>query len=155
MQTRRCFQVSSPIPLCRMRPYPRVRGLRSDYSSLKDALEGETYCPKKGTFIVFVVSSKGESILVTPHIQQTWDIHWQTVDKEFEGDLKGKKNQAFLSSKMLFLWEGNHCTLAWMELISKKYKENKAWHFRVVSTVIDPSKLNEVTLLAGLLQMNK
>ena len=84
-------------------------------------------------------------------MQQTWDTHWQMFDKELKGELKGKKKLSFLSNKMLYVWEGNHCTLAWMELIFEKYKENKAWHFRVVSTVIDPSKLSEVTLLAGLL----
>lgn len=144
-----------PLPLCRMWPYPKVRGLRNDYSALKDALEGETYCPEKGTFIVSTVSSSGEDIAVTPATRQAWDPHWQSVDKEFERELRGKKNLSFLSNKMFYVWEGNHRTLAWMELINEKYRENKSWHFRVVSTVIDPSKLSEVSLLAGLLRMNK
>ena len=101
------------------------------------------------------MSSSREVIAVTLAMIQAWDPHWKCVDKEFEGELKGKKNLSFLSKKMFDVWEGNHRTLAWMELINESYREDKPWHFRVVNTVIDPSKLSVVSLLAGLLQMNK
>ncbi|MCO5612074.1 hypothetical protein L7F22_066336 [Adiantum nelumboides] len=121
-----------------------LQSLFVDCGALKDALEGETYCPEKGTFIVSIVSSTEESIPVTTAMQQAWDPHWQTIDKEFEGEFKGKKSLSFVSNKMFYVWEKNHHTIAWMELIAEKYRKNKAWHFRVVNTVIDPSKRNEV-----------
>ncbi|MCO5593624.1 hypothetical protein L7F22_047639 [Adiantum nelumboides] len=143
-----------PIPLCSMFPYPRVRGLRSDISLLKIALEGETYCPKKGIFIVSIVSPLGIAIPVTSDMRASWDAHWQAIDREFENELRTKKGLSFLSNKMLYVWEGNHCTVAWMELITEKYKDAKEWHLRVFSTVVDPTRLNEVSLLAGFLRMN-
>lgn len=115
-----------PIPLCRMFPYPRVRGLRKDTSLLKIALEGETYTPEKGTFIVSIVSPSGEAKPVTNEIRATWDFQWKAIDKEFEHELKLKKELSFMSNKMFYVWEGNHRTVAWMELISEKYKDNKA-----------------------------
>lgn len=144
-----------PIPLCRMFPYPRVRGLRSDISLLKIALEGETYCPEKGTFIVSIVSPVGVEIPVTNEVRASWDVHWQAVDREFENELKTKKGLSFLSNKMFYVWEGNHRTVAWMELISEKFKDKKEWHLRVFSTVVDPTRLSEVALLAGFLRMNE
>lgn len=144
-----------PIPLCRMFPYPRVRGLRSDTSLLKIALEGETYCPEKGIFIVSVVSPSGVTIPVTSEMRASWDAHWQTTDREFESELRSKKSLSFLSNKMFYVWEGNHRTVAWMELITEKYKDNKEWHLRVFSTVVDPTRLSEVSLLAGFLRMNE
>ncbi|KAI5075156.1 hypothetical protein GOP47_0009232, partial [Adiantum capillus-veneris] len=46
-----CFDCPS-IPLCRLIPYARVRGLRDDLSGLKAAFAKEGYMPEKGAFIV-------------------------------------------------------------------------------------------------------
>ena len=58
------------------------------------------------------------------------------VDQEFESEIKGKKSLSFLSNKMFYAWEGNHRTVAWMELISEKYSQAKSWHIRVVQSLI-------------------
>ena len=76
-----------PIPLCRMHSYPKVRGMRTNISLLKDALEGAEYCPEKGTFIVSVVNEVGIEIPITDEIRASWDQQWVAVDQEFESEL--------------------------------------------------------------------
>lgn len=140
------------IPLCRLVPYAKVRGLRKNLGSLKAAFTSERYVPEKGTFIVSLIKNDGEELKVNEDITSTWDPLWKEVDNEFEKDLANRKDLKSLSKKMFFVWEGNHRTKAWMEVISTMY--DKANHVRVMCTIIDPRKVPEIALLACLQRMN-
>ncbi|MCO5569562.1 hypothetical protein L7F22_023277 [Adiantum nelumboides] len=131
-----------PIPLCRMFPYPRVQGLRSDISLLKIALEGETYCPEKGIFIVFVVSPLGIAIPVTSDMRASWDAQWQAIDREFENELRTKKGLSFLSNKML--WLSREVLL---DMIEKNALRSLEQEIRIAATIEHPINLpNEPSL---------
>lgn len=59
-----CFECP-PIPLCRLFPYARVRGLRNDLSGLKSAFAKEGYMQEKGSFIVSLWTCQKEEKMVT------------------------------------------------------------------------------------------
>ncbi|KAI5077115.1 hypothetical protein GOP47_0006939 [Adiantum capillus-veneris] len=77
-----CFDCPS-IPLCRLIPYARVRGLRDDLSGLKAAFAKEGYIPEKGAFIVSVWTCKKENSIVTDDIKKKWDPLWREINEEF------------------------------------------------------------------------
>ena len=84
-----------------------------------------------------------------------WDVYWKAIDEEFENELTLKKGLLFISFFFFFVWEGNHYTIAWMELISDKHKDNKAWHLLIYSAIIDPTKNSELALLGRFLCLNE
>ncbi|KAI5073442.1 hypothetical protein GOP47_0011455 [Adiantum capillus-veneris] len=135
-------------------PYAKVRGLRKDVTSLKTAFSSDDYMPEKGTFIVSTHLCNGEETYVTDDVRSMWDPMWLKVDIEFEKEVSSKKELKFMSKKMFYAWEGNDHTKAWMEVITKLFKEDKKRHVRVMCTLIDPRKVPETTLLACLQQMN-
>ncbi|KAI5077135.1 hypothetical protein GOP47_0006959 [Adiantum capillus-veneris] len=59
-----CFECPL-VPLCRLIPYARVRGLRSDVSGLKAAFAREGYIKEKGAFIVSLQTCQKEQTLLT------------------------------------------------------------------------------------------
>ncbi|MCO5550972.1 hypothetical protein L7F22_004467 [Adiantum nelumboides] len=83
-----CFECP-PIPLCRLYPYARVRGLRDDLSGLKLAFAKEGYMQEKGSFIVsFWTCQKKEKIMMTDEVTKEWDPIWVEVNEEFENELQ-------------------------------------------------------------------
>ncbi|MCO5591322.1 hypothetical protein L7F22_045304 [Adiantum nelumboides] len=131
-----------------------VRGIRADMSSLKSAIQYEGYLPEKGSFVVFFYNYKREETLLKPIIQSSWSPLWHEVDIEFEKEVSTKPEFKFLSGKMFYVWEGNHHLIAWMELISQMYKQNRTPHNRVFCSVIDPRQTFAISLLTGLQRVN-
>ncbi|MCO5552123.1 hypothetical protein L7F22_005633 [Adiantum nelumboides] len=107
----------SRIPLCRLIPYARVQGLRQDVGCLKIAFQYKNYVPEKGAFIVSILKENGEENQVSDEVRASWYPLWQEVDSQFEKDLSGNSNWEFMKHKMFFVWEGNHRTTAWMQVI--------------------------------------
>ncbi|MCO5582449.1 hypothetical protein L7F22_036345 [Adiantum nelumboides] len=135
-------------------PHAKVRGLRKDVTSLKSLFATENYMPEKGTFVHSTFLCNGEETLITDIIKASWDPMWLEVDMEFEKEASSKREFKFMSKKMFSVWEGNHRTEAWMEVISELFEEDKSRHVRVICTVIDPRKILEIALLASLQHMN-
>lgn len=177
-----CF-ICPPVPLCRLIPYARVRGLRDDLSGLKAAFAKEGYMQEKGAFIISLWTFKREQTLVTgelghllvllkfdvlyyqelndipcfvfeDEIKEHWDPLWREINEEFELELKCQPKFGELSNHMFYVWEGNHRTLAWTEAIREKFSTSKEKHCRVLCTIIDPTKVPEIALLSSLQRMN-
>ncbi|MCO5573887.1 hypothetical protein L7F22_027662 [Adiantum nelumboides] len=148
-----CFECPQ-IPLCRFLPYAKVRGLRDDLSGLKVGFGKEGYVPEKGVFIVSLCTFLGECTLVSDAILESWDPFWVEINKEFEEELKEDPALSILSNHMFYVWEGNHRTVAWLEAIQERFFERKEKHVRVLSTIIDPRKVNEISLLSCFQRMN-
>lgn len=142
------------IPLCKLLPHAKVRGLQKDASSLKIAFSSENYLPEKENFVVSTCLCNGEETLVTDSIRASWDSMWLDIDLEFEKEVSFKTELKFMSKKMFFVWEGNHRTKAWMEVITELFKEDKSRYVKVMCTLIDPRKVPEIALLASLKRMN-
>ncbi|KAI5059181.1 hypothetical protein GOP47_0025500 [Adiantum capillus-veneris] len=140
-----CFECT-PIPLCRLIPYARVRGLRDDLDGIKTAFAREGYMQEKGAFIVSLWTFKRDQTIATDDIKEKWDPLWIEINEEYELELKSKPRFADLSDRMFYVWEGNHRTLAWTEDIKEKFSTSKERHCRVLCTIIDPTKVPEIAL---------
>ncbi|MCO5559274.1 hypothetical protein L7F22_012870 [Adiantum nelumboides] len=81
-----CFDCP-PIPLCKLIPYARVRGLRDDVSGLKAAFGKEGYMQEKGAFIVYLWNCRKEKISISDDIKNKWDAIWKDINDEFEQEL--------------------------------------------------------------------
>ncbi len=131
-----------------------MRGLREDVGGLKIAFQYENYVPEKGAFIVSMCKADGKENQVTNEVRDLWSPLWQEVDSEFEDDLSGNPKWQFMTNKMFFVWEGNHRTTAWMQVINDCYKDTKSRHIRVLCSLIDPTRVSEIALLASLQRGN-
>lgn len=143
-----------PIPLCRLIPYAKVRGLRDDVSDLKIAFVREGYVPEKGAFIVSIWTRDKAVSIVDEAFKREWDPLWHEINEEFEAELMQKEHLQGLAGHMFYVWEGNHRTVAWLSSIKECFKETKVKHCRVLCTIIDPSKVSEIALLTSLQRMN-
>ncbi|MCO5595322.1 hypothetical protein L7F22_049363 [Adiantum nelumboides] len=81
-----CFDCP-PIPLCRLIPYARVRGLRDDVSGLKETFGKEGYMQEKGAFIVSLWNCQKQKILISDEIINKWDAIWKDINDVFEQEL--------------------------------------------------------------------
>lgn len=124
------------IPLCRLLPYAKVRGLRDDLSGLKTGFGKEGYVPEKGVFIVSLCTYLGETKLVDDAILGGWDPLWVEINKEFEQELSLDPFLQKMSNHMFYVWEGNHQTVAWMQAIQERFLHRKEKHVCVLSTII-------------------
>ncbi|MCO5584226.1 hypothetical protein L7F22_038150 [Adiantum nelumboides] len=109
-----------PIPLCRLIPYARVKGLRDDVSGLKAAFGKEGYIQEKGAFIVFLWNCQKEKILILDKIINKWDAIWKDINDEFEQELSKPMQLKDMSNHMFYVWEGNHWIVAWMDAIQER-----------------------------------
>lgn len=148
-----CFQCP-PIPLCRLIPYAKVRGLRDDVSGLKAAFGKEGYVEEKGAFIISLWTCHREETWVTENIMAEWDPIWRERHEEFEAEISNREEYGMLSNRMFYVWEGNHRTVAWQAAIKERFSKTKNKHYRVLCTVIDPTRVPEIALLTCLQRMN-
>ncbi|MCO5608266.1 hypothetical protein L7F22_062472 [Adiantum nelumboides] len=109
---------------------------------------------EKGAFIVSIWTCGEEQTLVTDDIRRDWDPLWIEINNEFEEELASKSNLGSLCNKMFYVWEGNHRTVAWQAVINEKFSMVKEKHYRVLCTIIDPTKVSEIALLTSLQRMN-
>ncbi|MCO5563306.1 hypothetical protein L7F22_016946 [Adiantum nelumboides] len=105
---------------------------------------------KKGAFIVSILKENGEENQVTDEVRASWSPLWQEVDSEFEKDLSGNSDWEFMRNKMFFVWERNYQTIAWSDC----YKDTKSRHIRVLCSLIDPTRVSKIALLASLQRGN-
>lgn len=148
-----CFECPA-LPLCRLLPYAKVRGLRDDLTGLKVAFGKEGYVPEKGVFIVSLCTCLGETTIVDNTIMSSWDPLWVEINKEFEEEISVCPSLKQLSNHMFYVWEGNHRAVAWMQAIQERFLHRKEKHVRVLSTIIDPRKVSEISLLTCFQRMN-
>ncbi|MCO5574614.1 hypothetical protein L7F22_028403 [Adiantum nelumboides] len=148
-----CFDCP-PIPFCRFIPYAKVRGLRDDVTGLKAAFSKEGYLAEKGAFIASMWTRKREETLLTEDIMKDWDPIWIEINNDFEQELSKREDLQSLSNRMLYVWEGNHRTVAWTRAIKEKFSLEREKYCRVLCTIIDLTKVSEIALLSGLQRMN-
>ncbi|KAI5080347.1 hypothetical protein GOP47_0005826 [Adiantum capillus-veneris] len=109
---------------------------------------------EKGAFIVSLWTCQREDSFVSDAIRDSWDPIWIYVNQNFENEVASRPELHILSERMFFVWEGNHRTIAWHAAIKEKFSMVKEKHCRVLCTVIDPTKVPEIALLASLQRMN-
>ncbi|KAI5076135.1 hypothetical protein GOP47_0008200 [Adiantum capillus-veneris] len=119
---------------------PTVRGLRDDLDGLKASFAKEGYMQEKGAFIVSLWTWKREEALVTDDTKATWDPFWNEINDEFESELRKQMKFQGLINHMFYVWEGNHRTVAWTEVIKERFSTLKEKHCRVYSQLLIPPR---------------
>lgn len=124
------------IPLCRMVALPLVRPiLQSDICRLEQdfwaGYRGGDRC-----FYVSTTNDHGESRDVRDDIRASWNDHWVQGDQEFEETLKQDPDLLYLSSKLFFVWDGNHRLMAWYPYIASKHSTELSWHYAVEARLL-------------------
>lgn len=142
------------VPLCRLQINTRVRPLRQEKEELKTAFHNEGYVKEKGMFILSITLCDGSFVLVDDTLREQWGDRWQHVNEEFEMELATHPELSELSEKMFFVWEGNHRTAAWMEVIHEELWNDPSKHIRVMATFIEPDPKSEMQLVATLQRLN-
>ncbi|MCO5554592.1 hypothetical protein L7F22_008123 [Adiantum nelumboides] len=94
-----------PIPLCRLIPYARVRGLRDDLSGLKIAFSREGYVAEKGAFTVSIWTRDKEVSIVDESVQRDWDPIWHEVQISKALNKKVEEARLKMSDEELRLFE--------------------------------------------------
>ncbi|MCO5611907.1 hypothetical protein L7F22_066166 [Adiantum nelumboides] len=148
-----CFECP-PVPLCRLIPYARVQGLRSDVSGLKATFAREGYIKEKGAFIVSISTCLMKETLVTGCYYFLLGPYLERCECWFEDELASQPQLESLSQKMFYVWEGNHRTVAWQDAIMEMFSTQREKYCRVLCTIIDPTKVFEIALLTSLQRMD-
>eukprot|EP00250_Pteridium_aquilinum_P033009 c5092_g1_i1 orf=22-315(-) len=89
-----------------------------------------------------------EETLASEGIEAGWDPLWKAVNREFEEEIQALSNLQTLVGCMFYVWEVNHITIAWTEAVKEKFATNRDKHVGVLSTIIDPSCVSEISLLS-------
>jgi hypothetical protein len=91
------------IPLCRMGSLQVVRpALINDIQKLQaDFVYG--YRVGAAVFYVSLTNEKGEGRMVIDEDQATWNVYWNTRDREFEAFLQSDDDLKFISNRMFFV----------------------------------------------------
>ncbi len=67
------------------------------------------------------------------------NAHWLFENEQFEHFFFGDLDFKFLSSRMFFVWDGNHRLQAWLPYIQCVYNEDPKWHYSMDSIVLNTS----------------
>ena len=133
------------IPLCRLRTLPLVRPINEvDVQQLENEfITGY----RDGDWVLYVAiyNDKAETLDVTSDMFDSWSGLWQSANDRFEAELVADPDLAKFSSKMFYVWEGNHCITAWWRHVNNFHCDDEAWHISVHCIVLDPQ--NETSIL--------
>jgi len=107
------------IPLCQMIVMDKVWPIgKMDVQRLESEFMNGY---RDGDRILYISSYNNfeKTMDVTEEEIAKWSLHWQYVNEEFEKELMVDDDLAQLRRKMFYMWNGNHCVLAWMQYITK------------------------------------
>ena len=119
---------SMRIPLCRLIHMPLVRPtLRSDVTKLMAAFQFG-YQAGSSTLYVSTTNESGDNRFISAKDKREWGELWGAENDKFEYFLRADKDLMSLSGCMFFVYDGNHCLLAWKECIESDHKDDALWY---------------------------
>jgi hypothetical protein len=77
-----------------------------------------------------------------------WGPHWTSANSEFEAKLALNPHLKFLSGRMYFICDGNHCWKAWTSYISRLHGNERKWHYSEDSIYLDTRGTGDLLLNA-------
>ena len=72
-------------------------------------------------FYVAIVDSKGNTVLVTEAILDSWSLLWRRANEEFKIKLQKDDDLKQFFGQMFHVWDGNHRLQAWMPIINRDH----------------------------------
>lgn len=143
------------VPLCRMLPMLEVRKpLKTDINKLMSEFTSG-YRRASACFYLSLKNFAMEEATVTDGHRATWSPLWRKEDEEFEARLRSDPRLEKYSDKFLYIWDGNHRHLAWMEAISTLHPNDPSFHLPVRSVMINATPQNCHSLLHAMTEWNK
>ena len=119
------------IPLCRLVAMPMVRPtLACDITKLEQEFAGR-YRDGAAIFYISTTNEEGHSEEFTDEDISMWDPIWREKNEVFSCYLDSRSELKFMKNLKFFICDGNHCRLAWMNVIERCYPVNPKWHFLV------------------------
>lgn len=106
-----------------------------------------------GVFYVAVEDNEGRTFDITPHIVDSWSMHWQTVHEEFKRMLSADLVLKVFCGKMFHVWDGNHSLQAWLPIINIDHPDDIDWHYTVESNIVVVNG-DVVSMLTALHEVN-
>ncbi len=107
--------------MCRLTKLEKARQVSWDPKRIQPLAEAfliDGYYEPKGSFICSLDAPGFPSIEVDDTNKELWDPLWNTLNDEFENEIKDTC-WADLSGKMLYTWDGNHRLAAWMGVLKE------------------------------------
>ena len=136
------------ISLCCLRCLPLVRPINEvDVAQLENEFV-MGYRDGDRALYVSPFNNLNKVLHVSDDIQNSWSWLWKEANEEFDAMLQNDPVLEHLSSKMFYVWEGNHHLTAWWRHISKHHSLDKDWHIFVDCIVVDPRNSTAVFLNA-------
>ena len=133
------------IPLCWLRTLPLVRPINEvDVQRLENEFV-TGYCDGERVLYVSIYNDKAETLDIMSDMFDSWSSLWQSTNNRFEASFVDDPNLAKFSSKMFYVWEGNHRVTAWWRHVNNFHRDDEAWNISVHCIVLDPQ--NETSVL--------
>jgi hypothetical protein len=89
------------------------------------------YHPGTPVFYVSTSDMHGDERLVKDEDTSKWELHWTSVNNEFEAMLASNPHLKFLCGPMFFICDGNHRFKEWTGYISRLHKNDREWYYSV------------------------
>ena len=125
------------IPLCRLVVMPMVRPtLQSDLVKLEQEFV-HGYREGACVFYVSLTNEEGEGEHVSSKDRSDWGPIWHSESDKFDRYLDSQDSLHFLKGKMFFICDGNHRRIAWMNHITRLYKDVPSWHYSVDTIILE------------------
>ena len=105
-------------------------------------------CEGDGVLYVSPSNNFDGALDVSDAIKDSWSGFWKVANDCFEERLVQDEDLSPLSSKMFFVYEGNHCFMAWWRHINKYHGSDADWHLSVDCILLDACGQNGVLLNA-------
>ena len=134
------------IPLCRLRTLPLVRPINEvDVQWLENEFV-MGYRDGDRVLYVSIYNDRAETLDVTSDMYDSWSSLWQSANDRFAAKLDADPDLARFSSKMFYVWEGNHQVTAWWRHVNNFHRNDEALHISVHCIVLDPRNETGVLL---------
>ena len=119
------------IPLCKLVAMPMVRPtLACDITKLEQEFVGG-YRDGVAVFYVSTTNEEGQSEEFSNEEMSKWDPIWREKNEVFTPYFESQRELNFLKNLKVFICNGNHRRLAWMDVNDRCYTLVPKWHFVV------------------------
>jgi len=121
--------------------------LACDLTLLEHQLSGG-YEEEARVFYVSVCDEKGQSLVFTVAEKEEWGPIWNSVNDDFNKMLRTIPTIKHLVDHKLFVCDGNHRRIAWMNHIMRLHATERSSHVSMDSIVLDTQNRIGVTMQA-------
>ena len=109
------------IPLCRLVAMPMIRPILAyDITKLEQEFAGG-YRDGAAVFYVSITNEEGQSEEFSDVEMSNWDPIWREKNELFTCYLDSRRELKQMKNLKFFICDGNHCRLAWMNVIDRCY----------------------------------